>query len=109
MSSPATTAWFRTSVLNCRTQKEALHYGVKEPYIYTHVAIRNWMAFHKLGIRQIVSPGSYHCFTMLDFPVTLGTYQFPSNPRNRWCCSCCARHASRAGRGASNIGWEGLN
>ena len=62
-------------------QKEALHYGVKEPYIYTHVAIRNWMAFHKLGIRQIVSPGSYHCFTMLDFPITLGTYQFPSNPK----------------------------
>ena len=61
-------------------QKEALHYGVKEPLIYTHVAIRNWMAFHKLGIRQIVSPGSYHTFTMLDFPVSLGTYQFPSQP-----------------------------
>jgi spermidine dehydrogenase len=62
-------------------QKEALHYGVKEPLIYTHVAIRNWMAFHKLGIRQIVSPGSYHSFTMLDFPVSLGAYQFPSNPQ----------------------------
>jgi spermidine dehydrogenase len=62
-------------------QKEALHYCVKEPLIYTHVAIRNWTAFHKLGIRQIVSPGSYHCFTMLDFPVSLGTYQFPSNPQ----------------------------
>jgi len=61
-------------------QKEALHYGVKEPFIYTHVAIRNWTAFRKLGIRQIVSPGSYHCFTMLDFPVSLGMYQFPSNP-----------------------------
>ena len=62
-------------------QKEALHYGVKEPFIYTHVAIRNWTAFHKLGIRQIVSPGSYHCFTMLDFPVSLGEYKFPSNPQ----------------------------
>lgn len=62
-------------------QKEALHYGVKEPFIYTHVAIRNWTAFHKLGIRQIVSPGSYHSFTMLDFPVSLGAYQFPSNPQ----------------------------
>jgi spermidine dehydrogenase len=59
-------------------QKEALHYCVKEPFIYTHVAIRNWTAFHKLGIRQIVSPGSYHSFTMLDFPVSLGAYQFPS-------------------------------
>jgi spermidine dehydrogenase len=62
-------------------QKEALHYGVKEPLIYTHVAIRNWTAFHNLGIRQIVSPGSYHSFTMLDFPVSLGAYQFPSNPQ----------------------------
>jgi spermidine dehydrogenase len=62
-------------------QKEALHYGVKEPLIYTHVAIRNWESFHKLGIRQIVSPGSYHSFTMLDFPVSLGAYQFPSSPQ----------------------------
>lgn len=61
-------------------QKEALQYGVKEPLIYTHVALRNWTAFHKLGIRQIVSPGGYHCFTMLDFPVSLGTYKFPSHP-----------------------------
>ena len=61
-------------------QKDALHYGVKEPFIYTHVAIRNWTAFQKTGIRQIISPGSYHCFTMLDFPVSLGTYQFPSKP-----------------------------
>jgi len=58
------------------SQKEALHYGVKEPFIYTHVAIRNWTAFHKLGIRQIISPGGYHCFTMVDFPVSLGEYKF---------------------------------
>jgi spermidine dehydrogenase len=63
-------------------QKQALHYGVKEPFIYTHVAIRNWTAFHKLGIRQIISPGSYHTFTMLDFPVSLGAYQFPSRPED---------------------------
>jgi spermidine dehydrogenase len=62
-------------------QKEALRYGVKEPLVYTHVAIRNWTAFHKLGIRQIISPGSYHSFTMLDFPVSLGEYQFPSTPK----------------------------
>ncbi len=61
-------------------QKEALHYGVKEPFVYTHVAIRNWTAFRKAGVRQIVSPGSYHCFTMLDFPVSLGSYKFPSKP-----------------------------
>ena len=62
-------------------QKEALHYGVKQPLIYTHVAIRNWTAFNRLGIRQIVSPGSYHSFTMLDFPVNLGEYRSPSAPQ----------------------------
>ena len=61
-------------------QKEALAYLVKAPLVYTHVAISNWTSFHKLGIHQIVSPGSYHCFTMLDFPVSLGDYHFPSNP-----------------------------
>jgi spermidine dehydrogenase len=61
-------------------QKEALHYGVKEPLVYTHVALQNWQAFQKLGIRQIVSPGSYHCYTALDFPVSIGEYKFPSKP-----------------------------
>ena len=61
-------------------QKEALHYGVKEPFIYTHVALRNWQAFHKLGIHQIVAPGSYHSFVALDFPVSVGEYKFPSKP-----------------------------
>jgi spermidine dehydrogenase len=64
-----------------QTQKEALHYGVKEPFVYTHVAIRNWTAFQKLGIRQIISPVSYHCFTMLDFPVSMGAYKFRGNPQ----------------------------
>jgi spermidine dehydrogenase len=61
-------------------QKEALHYGVKEPFIYTHVALRNWLPFEKLGVHQILSPGSYHSFTMLDFPVSMGNYKFPSQP-----------------------------
>jgi spermidine dehydrogenase len=61
-------------------QKEALSYLVKAPLVYTHVAISNWTSLHKLSIHQIVSPGCYHCFTMLDFPVSLGDYHFPSNP-----------------------------
>jgi spermidine dehydrogenase len=61
-------------------QKEALHYGVKAPLVYTHVAIRNWQAFEKLGVHQIVAPGGYHPLTALDFPVSIGSYQFPSKP-----------------------------
>jgi spermidine dehydrogenase len=44
------------------------------------VALRNWQAFAKLGAQHIVSPGSYHCYTSLDFPVSLGEYKFPSKP-----------------------------
>jgi spermidine dehydrogenase len=44
------------------------------------VALRNWTAFHKLGVRQIVAPGGYHTYVALDFPVSLGSYRFPSNP-----------------------------
>jgi spermidine dehydrogenase len=61
-------------------QKDALRYGVKEPFIYTHVALRNWTAFQKLGTHQILSPGAYHSFTMLDFPVNIGEYKSPSKP-----------------------------
>jgi spermidine dehydrogenase len=59
-------------------QREALSYLVKMPLVYTHVALANWTSFHKLGIHQIVSPGSYHSYTALDFPVSLGEYKFPS-------------------------------
>ena len=61
-------------------QKEALAYLVKAPLVYTHVAIHNWTSFSNLGIRQIVSPGSYHTYTALDFPVSIGKYKFPSKP-----------------------------
>jgi spermidine dehydrogenase len=61
-------------------QKEALSYLVKAPLVYTHVAIRNWLAFQKLGVRHIVAPGSFHYYTALDFPVSLGDYKFPSKP-----------------------------
>jgi spermidine dehydrogenase len=61
-------------------QQEALHSLVKVPLVYTHVALQNWVAFQSLGIHQIVAPGGYHTYTALDFPVSLGQYQFPSKP-----------------------------
>jgi spermidine dehydrogenase len=61
-------------------QRDALSYLVKTPLVYTHVAIRNWTSFEKLGVRDVVAPGSYHPYVALDFPVSLGQYKFPSNP-----------------------------
>jgi spermidine dehydrogenase len=63
-------------------QKESLSYLVRAPLVYTHVAIRNWTPFSKLGIRQIVAPGGYYNYLALDFPVSLGKYEFPSKPED---------------------------
>jgi spermidine dehydrogenase len=41
-------------------QKQALHYLVKVPLVYTSVALRNWQAFHRLGVSTIASPGMWH-------------------------------------------------
>ena len=61
-------------------QKEALAYAVKQPLVYVNVQIRNWTAFAKLGVSGIYAPSSYFSTTMLDFPVSMGNYKFPSSP-----------------------------
>jgi len=61
-------------------QKEALHYGVKVPLVYTSVAIRNWKAFETLGVHNIACPGMYHHEMNLDIPVDIGGYESPKTP-----------------------------
>ena len=61
-------------------QKQALRYGAKVPLVYTVVAVRNWTAFHKLGIRNVTSPGMYHTSVRLDEPVSIGDYKCPQSP-----------------------------
>jgi len=89
-------------------QRNALSLLVKAPLVYTHVAIRNWTAFQKLGVFQIDAPGSYHNYIALDFPVSMGGYQFPSKPEEpavlfmlRTPCKpgLPQREQNRAGRG----------
>jgi spermidine dehydrogenase len=61
-------------------QKAALHELVKIPLVYTSVAIRNWQAFHKLGVRGISSPGCYFSGTRLNWPVDVGAYKSVRSP-----------------------------
>ena len=63
-------------------QKEALHYGVKVPLVYTAVALKNSIAFHKLGIRGATCPGMYHSFLDLDPAVSIGEYKFAHSPQD---------------------------
>jgi len=55
-------------------QKEALHYGVKVPLVYTAVALNNWNAFQKIGIRSVATPGMYHSDLNLEAPTRIGEY-----------------------------------
>jgi spermidine dehydrogenase len=61
-------------------QKAALHELVKTPLVYTSVAIRNWTAFHKLGIGSLTAPGGYHTSLRLNPQVNIGGYASERSP-----------------------------
>lgn len=61
-------------------QAAALAMQDKSPLQYTTVGLRNWRAFKELGIGMAMSPGNMHQAVLMDFPVSLGGYQFTSNP-----------------------------
>lgn len=48
-------------------QKQALAYNVKGPIVYTNVFLRNWKAFHKLGISYVECPTMYHAVSCCAF------------------------------------------
>jgi spermidine dehydrogenase len=62
-------------------QKEALHYLVKVPLVYTSVGLRNWTSFQKLGIHGVAAPGSYWMDMRLNWPIDIGNYKSPKDPR----------------------------
>ncbi len=61
-------------------QREALAFQVKQPLLYTNVALRNWQPWKKLGIGEVNSPGSYHRNVSLTYPVSLGDYTYSTGP-----------------------------
>jgi len=56
-------------------QKEAMHYLVKVPLVYTRVGIRNWTSFTKLGISGASSPMMYHTGVNLSNGMDMGDYK----------------------------------
>ena len=63
-----------------KPQREALALAVKVPILYTNVLLRDWKAWKKLGLAAVSAPGSYHAISILDFPVSLGGYEFSRGP-----------------------------
>jgi len=62
------------------TQKEALAALVKMPMCSTNILLRNWHAVKKLGIGMAYSPGRWNKTILVEFPVSMGDYQFASTP-----------------------------
>ena len=58
-------------------RKDALAYGVKVPLVYANVQLRSRQAFERLKIHSASCPGSFFSSVELDFPVSMGGYQFP--------------------------------
>jgi spermidine dehydrogenase len=61
-------------------QKAAMHRLIKTPLVYTSVALTNWRAFKKLGIRGVDAPGGYHTSFSLNNPVDIGDYRSARDP-----------------------------
>jgi spermidine dehydrogenase len=57
-------------------QKNALAYQVKVPLVYTNVQLRNWKTFEVLKVHQVHCPGSFFSSVEMDFPVSMGGYEF---------------------------------
>lgn len=61
-------------------QKAGLAYGVKVPLTYTKVMLKNWRAFADAGTDFIYYTNGFYKQAELDYPVSIGDYQFGSSP-----------------------------
>ena len=64
-----------------QAQKDFMAQNTKTPLLYTKVIIRNWESFVKLGVHNIAAPMCFNTTVKLDYPVSLGAYQFPRDPK----------------------------
>ena len=62
------------------TQKEALHYAVKSPLVYTGVLVSNWQSFVEAGISRVTAPHGYHPSIGLPASLELGDYRTSTDP-----------------------------
>jgi len=63
------------------TQKAALRMAVRKPLVRSFVAIRNWTAFERLGISEVLCPGMFHQYVApWNRPEWGGAYTNARNP-----------------------------
>lgn len=65
-----------------KEQAVALRRHVKIPLQYTTVGLKNWRAMKEMEIGMAMSPGNMHQVVMMDFPVSMGGYNFTKTPND---------------------------
>lgn len=63
-----------------KEQADALKLQVKVPLQYTTVGLKNWRGLSETGIGFFMSPGNIHQSVLMDFPVSIGGYEFTKGP-----------------------------
>lgn len=63
-------------------QIAALRLQTKCPLIYTTVGLKNWKAIKETEIGLAMSPGNMHQATFMDFPVSIGGYEYTKTPND---------------------------
>ena len=63
-----------------KAQADALREQMKSPLIYTTVGLRHWRSLQAQGLGLAMCPGNMHQTAFIDFPVSLGGYQFTQSP-----------------------------
>lgn len=63
-------------------QHAALRRQSKVPLIYTSVGLKNWNAIKEAEIGMVLCPGNMHQVMFMDFPVSMGGYEFTKSPND---------------------------
>lgn len=61
-------------------QRAALSACVKAPLVYVKVAVRDWRPWVKMGVHEVSNPMGFFSRIKLDYPVSMGGYQFAKSP-----------------------------
>ena len=63
-------------------QDAALRRLSKVPLQYTTVGVTNWRAMKEMGIGMAMCPGNIHQVVGMDYPVSMGGYEFTKTPND---------------------------
>ena len=61
-------------------QYQALSKLSKIPLQFSNIGLRNWHAMKEIGVGMAMSPGNIHQALNMDFPVSVGGYEYTKTP-----------------------------